>query len=564
MKQLKVILVTVMVLLLQACGGGGTPQADPRNPMALFTNAGGSLTMLAASVGTSYAITGGVAPYSASSSNASVATTSVNGTSFSVTPGLAGSALIRVTDAKGSSVEIAVTVAPTSANVALYTTAPSAITMSGDAAPASFLIRGGVPPYGASTSNAGVAAATVNGAELSVRSVANGSATLLVFDAVGSKVEISVVVGAASGSVALATTAPSVINMDIGAVLNYKVSGGKAPYSVRSPAFSGASVNLFGTTLVVSGSYKGTTSIVVLDSAGAEVLISVIVGAAVPSPLYMTAPATVIVANGAAPATYTIGGGTPPYAAASSNSAVLTASVTGATLSLTGLSAGMASVDVTDASGARVSTAVTVSATTGVAGAALNVLPSGAAGNVGDTLSFTLLGGSPPYKLDVSNSSVASVSSASVASSGSTFTTKLNNVGSTVVTVLDAQGQTTSLVLTVGSVSSQLRLSPSVFLVGENEAGAVTLNIFGGTGPYRALTSDLVKSSVSISSSTVVSGVGTSGNRCINPVTADQPPVYINSGTYDITLTVIDSLGASATSTMTIKDNGAGLNAGCP
>lgn len=81
MKQLKVILVTVMVLLLQACGGGGTPQADPRNPMAL------------------------------------------------------------------------------------YTSAPSAITMSGDAAPASFLIRGGVPPYGASTSNAGVAAATVNGAD---------------------------------------------------------------------------------------------------------------------------------------------------------------------------------------------------------------------------------------------------------------------------------------------------------------------------------------------------------------------------------------------------------------
>lgn len=481
MKQLKVILVTVMVLLLQACGGGGTPQADPRNPMAL------------------------------------------------------------------------------------YTSAPSAITMSGDAAPASFLIRGGVPPYGASTSNAGVAAATVNGAELSVRSIANGSATLLVFDAVGSKVDISVVVGAASGSVPLASTAPSVINMDIGSVLNYKVSGGKPPYSVRSTgSFGGASASLFGTTLVVTGGSKGTTSIVVLDSAGDEVLISVIVGAAVPTPLYMSAPSTVIVANGAAPATYTIGGGTPPYAAASSNSAVLTASVTGASLSLTGLSAGMASVDVTDASGARVSTAVTVSATTGVAGAALNVLPSGAAGNVGDTLSFTLLGGSPPYKLDVSNSSIASVSSTSVASSGSIFTAKLNNVGDTVVTVLDAQGQTTSLVLSVGSVSSQLRLSPSVFLVGENEASAVTLNIFGGTGPYRALTSDLVKSSVSISGSTMVTGVGTSGNRCINPVTADQPPVYINSGTYDITLTVIDSLGASATSIMTLKDNGAGMNAGCP
>lgn len=480
MKQLKVILVTFMAFLLLACGGGGTPQADPRNP------------------------------------------------------GL------------------------------LYTSAPSAITMSGGAEPARFSIGGGVPPYAASTSNAAVATASVTGAVLTVSSGTVGSATLLVLDATGSKVEIAVAVGSGGSgapSVALYTTAPSAITLGVGASASFTVAGGQAPYAASSSNAGVATVGLVAGTLSVRGVASGIASISVLDSIGTSVLISVTVGAVTPLPLYMTAPASVTVASGAAPATYAIAGGTPPYVATSSNSAVLSASVAGATLSLSGIAAGNASVDVLDASGAKVSTSVTVSA---VAGAALSVLPSGATGNVGDTLTFTLLGGAPPYNLRVSNTSIASVSPTSVASSGGTFNASLRNVGDTVVTVLDSQGQTTSFVLSVGSMASQLRLSPSVFLVGENETGAITLNIFGGTPPYRALTSDLVKSAVVTAGSTLTTDVGTSGNRCINPVTAEQPPVYITSGTYDVTLTVIDSLGASAVSIMTIKDNGAGLGLGCP
>jgi hypothetical protein len=67
-----------------------------------------------------------------------------------------------------------------------------------------------------------------------------------------------------------------------------------------------------------------------------------------------------------------------------------------------------------------------------------------------------------------------------------------------------------------------------------------------------------------VTGSVVTTLPGTSTNRCINPVTDATPPVYILGGTYDVTYTVIDSLGASATSVMTIRDNGAGLNTGCP
>jgi hypothetical protein len=79
-----------------------------------------------------------------------------------------------------------------------------------------------------------------------------------------------------------------------------------------------------------------------------------------------------------------------------------------------------------------------------------------------------------------------------------------------------------------------------------------------------ALSSDLVKASASVVGSVLNTLPGSSGTRCINPVTDETPPVYIPSGTYAVTLTVIDSQGASATSVMTVKDNGAGLSAGCP
>jgi len=51
-------------------------------------------------------------------------------------------------------------------------------------------------------------------------------------------------------------------------------------------------------------------------------------------------------------------------------------------------------------------------------------------------------------------------------------------------------------------------------------------------------------------------GLGTNLNRCINPV--DSGGVRVPNGTFDVTITVLDSLGASATSVLTIKDNGRG------
>ena len=99
-------------------------------------------------------------------------------------------------------------------------------------------------------------------------------------------------------------------------------------------------------------------------------------------------------------------------------------------------------------------------------------------------------------------------------------------------------------------------------LVAENSTDTIVLNIYGGTGPYRAFTSDQTLSSVSIVGSTLLIAVGSNADRCVN--TIDSSGTYIPNGIFDVTVTAVDSLGASATTIMSIKDNGAGLNAGCP
>jgi hypothetical protein len=360
----------------------------------------------------------------------------------------------------------------------------------------------------------------------------------------------------------LFTSAPSGITLAVGsAASSYNIGGGKLPYTASGTDERVAIGRVSGTTLIITPIALGTTQILVSDGAGGQVPINVTVAGASPVPLSVAAPSAVSVFPSVVPATYALIGGTPPYTVQTSNAVVATAAVSGKQLSVTGLALGTATVSVFDATGAQASLAVTVVSSTG---ASLTVAPNGATGSVGDVLRFVLRGGSPGYILTSNNTSIASLSSATVAASGSTFTVTLTGVGDAVITIADAQNQVASFTVTAGTASPQLRVSPSAFLIGENDASTVALSIYGGTPPYTALTSDTLKTSVGVVGNVVNTTPGTSGSRCINPVTDADPPVYVVSGTYAVTITVIDSLGATGSSVMTIKDNGAGLGLGCP
>ena len=561
---------TAQVVVFDATGSSvsTTVTIGSSTSAALYVTAPDGVTM---TLGTTemYTLGGGTSPYVPVSSNGGVAVASlVGGNQVRIAAASAGTALVAIFDANGNSTSVAVTVVGAS-SAALFITAPAAVTIS-TGGTRDYTVGGGSGTYSAPvSSNQAVASASLVGSTLTVSGVTGGSASITVRDSLNATVTFNVTVG--SGA-ALFTSAPAAVTLAIGATPSYTIGGGAPitgvgtlPY-VTSSSNAGvvtSVVSMVGTTptLTLTGVAAGSAVVNVLDSTGSLAAISVTVGSGGGggAALFTTAPGTITIANGAAPV-YSVSGGTGPYTATSSNPAVATTptgALLGGVLTITSTGPGSTNVLIVDAVGASVTIAVTV---TPAATTPLVVTPSTVTANVGDVLSFTISGASPAYSIAVNNTSVATSSTAAVAASGGAFTITLRNVGTTTVAITDSLGQTTTLALTVNATATTLRLSPSAITVGEDLSAltSVVLNIYGGTAPYSAFTDDLVLSGVSIAGNVLTVGVGTKGNRCISSFDNTDPlaPVYTPYGTVPVTLTVVDFLGASATSVMTIRDNG--------
>lgn len=446
---------------------------------------------------------------------------------------------------------------------ALFSNAPAGVTLAPGAA-ATYAVGGGTPIYSVNTSNRDVATATVSGTSLTITAVGSGSAAIQLTDAVGASISIPVTVSAGPVTpiptpAPLFMTAPSALTLALGASGSYMAGGGKRPYAISSSNASVARASINADTFLITGMAAGSAQVLITDADGASLPVTVTVGSgAVLTPLFSTAPDDVgLTVNTAT--TYTVGGGAGGYSATSANAGMVSVTLSGTSLTVTAVSAGTTNLLVSDSAGATLTIGVTVSA---LATPVIDILPGSATGNVGDVLQFIVNGGAPGYTITINNTSIATAAPVSVAASGGTFSVRLLNVGTTQATIVDARGQSSSLPITVGALSTVLRMSPSALLVGENSTEVIDLNIFGGTGPYRVLTSDLRLSNVTVTGSILSIGLGQNGNRCI--ASTSEAGTYVPSGTYDVTLTAIDSLGASATSIMTIKDNGLGLNLACP
>ena len=455
---------------------------------------------------------------------------------------------------------------------ALRIAAPSAVTVSLGSAQ-SYRISGGVAPYLVVSSNSTVVPATLIGdSSLSVPGNAAGSATVSVFDSSNLSVTLDVTVPSAGTATALYLLAPEAgVTLAAAGTASYTLGGGTAGYQALSSNPAILTASIVGSSLNLSAVSAGTASVTVFDAAHARLSLAVTVQPAsstTASPvvaLFTTAPSAITIAAGAAPS-YAIHGGTLPYSVVSSDVRHATASVTASTLSIVGLAAGSASVVITDAIGAIQTIGVTVS---GISSSALVVTPSSATANVGDVLSFRVSGGSPSYGFVVNNPAVATLAPATVSSSGDSFSATLLHGGSTTVAVVDALGQSTLVTLTATTsppAPAVLTLSPAALTIGEDYAEPITLAIQNGTAPYRAFTSDLLLSGVPDGEFTgatlaVAGPLPVGSRRCITPGGAAD---YVLSGTYPITITVLDSLGAAATSVLTIQDNGKGVTAtGC-
>jgi hypothetical protein len=524
----------------------------------LYTVAPSNLTLAIGGVPKTFAVGGGTGPYLASTSNASVATASISGNVLTLNGLAAGVAEVFVFDATGASVTITITIPSSENNSPLFTSAPSAVVMKKDGVN-SYAIGGGKAPYSFSSSNTNVVTGVVSNVTntITLQSVAVGTAQIVVLDSTGASVGIAVTVTTGSESIPLFTTAPSDIVTTVGAPHSYQVSGGTAPYLATSSNAAVVTGTITGSTLNLNVLSPGSGQIFVYDANGTAVTISVVVtSGSVSTSLFTTAPSAITMAFAGGTSSYKIGGGSGGYTAASGNAGVATATIVGGTtLTITSIAIGTAQIIVSDSSGATVTILVTIEPNTVL----IDVQPGDTSGNVGDSLSFLVRGGVAPYIVTANNTSVATVSIPTVAVAGVTFNATLLNAGTTIVTIVDALGQAKAITLTVSQQITTLRLSPAVLSIAEDNAANIVLNIFGGVGPYRAFTDNLVLTSVDagpILGTTMTIGLGTAGNRCVNPV--DASGVRVPSGSVPVLITVLDKFGASATTTLLIADNNIG------
>lgn len=275
------------------------------------------------------------------------------------------------------------------------------------------------------------------------------------------------------------------------------------------------------------------------------------------TPLFTTAPSSIMIATGAEPS-YGIGGGTAPFKVISNDVSVATLTVTDKAFTLKGVKGGAATLVLSDAAGSTKSIEVTV---TPVATTSMLVTPAAASASVGDVLYFRVSGGAPAYEVLVNNTSIAMTSTPTVSTSGGTFSLNLLKVGSTTIAITDGLGQTQTVTLTVDAAIAKLRLAPSALTIDENFKGSITFNIYGGSADatYTIFTSDqaFFKAPEPTQSMAFSSGLGTSSDRCILP--NNVAPATI-TGIYDVQITVIDQSGASAVSVVSIRDNARGCS----
>ncbi|HWR58594.1 MAG TPA: hypothetical protein VN328_06870 [Thermodesulfovibrionales bacterium] len=275
--------------------------------------------------------------------------------------------------------------------------------------------------------------------------------------------------------------------------------------------------------------------------------------------------------------TFTVTGGVPPYVVTSSNAAVtpggpwaLSTSGSSATsdANAVGATTGV-TFSVRDNVGTTVNSPILnifAQANTNALTVALDKLNVIGLGNpdanTTDDVTMTVTGGVPPYTITSDNPALTPNGTWSLPTSGSTAVTDVNNVGakaSAIFTVRDNAGTT--------ATSSTLNIFPQTtgLVISVNKPDVIGLNntgVCGGAPPLDAGTADDI--TVTVTGGTapyIVSAADENGSFCANgpwtTIVASGGTVVIDpddvTSSKAIILTVTDSAGAVATTTVTIR-----------
>lgn len=422
---------------------------------------------------------------------------------------------------------------------ALFTTAPSDLTMDIGAAQ-EYTVGGGRGPYTAVSSNSSIVVPAVQGNVLTLGAVKPGSSTVTLRDSRGATANVTVNV---QPSTAFFTTAPTQLSVAIGSTTTFTVGGGVAPYTATTNNANIVRAALSGNSLSIIGVAGGSGSIVLRDAAGTSITVAVTVEA---KALFTSAPAALTIGIGSPNArTFTVGGGVGPYTVTSTNENVATATLSGSTLTIRGVSTGSATIQIRDSANTLVSVGVTVRLEQ------LLLNPTAFNAFIGDVLYSVISGGRPPYQTisgfpDAAEATVGTLDSASgaftVDPNGNILRVRVKQaVASGSIIVRDAAGNTANLTVTATAATNQISFSPNAVTVSQR-AGTVPLVLYGAIGTVNLFSSDPKVASVT-------SPVEGSSTGTLVTVTID---CALSAG-QQVTITAVDSTGAVAKSILNIQ-----------
>ena len=305
--------------------------------------------------------------------------------------------------------------------------------------------------------------------------------------------------GITSGSPvpAFVTSAPSTLNLGVGASQDFNVGGGKGPYRVSSSNSQVTVATLRNeTVLSLGGVTTGTAIITLTDAENRTVTINVIVANAVA--LTTSAPTTGFAMTSNTQRTFTIAGGVPGYTVVSSDSRFVTATLQGNTVSINAIAIGVANVIVRDAAGSQVIVPVTVTtiATEPLATSA----PAAGLSLISNTQrTFTITGGVPGYTVQSGDTRFVTATV-----NGNTVTVNALAIGASTITVRDAVGALATVAVTV-TTSSTLPLAVNAPAALPVAIGTQrTFTITGGAPGYSAESTDPRFVTVSVSGNTLI------------------------------------------------------------
>lgn len=442
--------------------------------MAALTATPSSLNILARHSVT-VAITGATGTLSATSADSSVVAVSLikvtsNSATLVVTALAAGSTGISIRSSRQGRITVPVTVI---APATLALTPTSATLIAGASAKLTASHASGALTV--SSSNAGVATASVVGNTITVFGVAAGSALVSVRD------------GSSQASAAITvepgmTVSPAALSLVAGQRASLSASNAAGAITATSGNSALASATVSASLISVQGLAAGATAVVVSDGK-TSVSVPIAVSAAM-----SVAPNALSMVTGQS-ASLTAINAAAPIAAASSNAAVATVGVSGNVVTVTGVSAGTATVALSDG-------ITTLSVAVNVA-PKMSLAPASLALYTGSTGSLTATNAAAAIAAASSNTAVGTV-----AVNGNVVTVSAVAVGSAVVSVSDG---ITTLTANV-SVSAGLAASPSSVSVAAGSSTPISASNVAGT--LSAQSGDVSVATVSLQGNVVtVAGI---------------------------------------------------------